>query len=99
MTVSLYIHIPFCSQKCDYCDFYSVPVTPNSSAQLLMDSYIEAVSGDIADQINLFNVDNIPTVYMGGGTPSALGAERIARLLSSINALPQKWARPLLNSP
>jgi len=87
MTVSLYIHIPFCSQKCDYCDFYSVPVTPNSSAQLLMDSYIEAVSGDIADQINLFNVDNIPTVYMGGGTPSALGAERIARLLSSINKL------------
>jgi len=87
MTASLYIHVPFCSQKCGYCDFYSVPVTPNSAAQTLMDSYIEAVSGDIADQINLFNVDNIPTVYIGGGTPSVLGAERITRLLSSINKL------------
>ena len=87
MTASLYIHIPFCSQKCDYCDFYSVPVTPNSGVQLLMDSYIEAVAGDIADQINLFKVDKIPTVYIGGGTPSILGAERITRLLTLIKKI------------
>jgi oxygen-independent coproporphyrinogen-3 oxidase len=87
MVASLYIHVPFCSQKCDYCDFYSVPVTPNLGAQTLMDSYIEAVSGDIAEQINLFNVNNMPSVYIGGGTPSALGAKRITRLLSSINKL------------
>ena len=87
MLASLYIHIPFCSQKCDYCDFYSVPVTPNPATQLLMDSYIEAVAGDIADQINLFKVEKIPTVYIGGGTPSVLGAERITRLLSSIKRI------------
>jgi len=84
MTASLYIHVPFCSQKCDYCDFYSIPVASNLAAQALMDSYIDAVLGDIEDQINLFNVDNIPTVYIGGGTPSVLGAERVTRLLSSI---------------
>jgi oxygen-independent coproporphyrinogen-3 oxidase len=87
MTASLYIHIPFCTQKCDYCDFYSLPVAANSCTPALMDSYIEAVLGDIEDQIRLFRADNIPSVYMGGGTPSALGAKRITRLLSSIKTL------------
>jgi oxygen-independent coproporphyrinogen-3 oxidase len=84
MRASLYIHVPFCVKKCDYCDFYSVPVTPNSNAQALMDSYIDAVSGDIEDQINLFNVNSIPSVYMGGGTPSVLGAKRITRFFTSM---------------
>jgi oxygen-independent coproporphyrinogen-3 oxidase len=87
MTASLYIHVPFCAQKCDYCDFYSVPVTANSDAPVLMDSYIEAVLGDIEDQIRLFKVDNIPGVYIGGGTPSAIGAKRITRLLAAIKTL------------
>ncbi|MDR2576215.1 MAG: radical SAM family heme chaperone HemW [Treponema sp.] len=84
MTASLYIHVPFCSQKCDYCDFYSVPITPDTGTQALMDSYVDAVLGDIEDQINLFNVDNIPTVYIGGGTPSVLGLDRVTRLLTFI---------------
>jgi len=87
MTASLYVHVPFCPKKCDYCDFYSVPVTPHQGAQPLMDPYIDAVSADIADQINLFNVNNIPSVYIGGGTPSVLGAKRITRLLASIKTL------------
>jgi len=86
MLASLYIHVPFCSQKCDYCDFYSVPITC-SDAQTLMDPYIEAVLGDIEDQIRLFNVNSIPSVYIGGGTPSVLGAERITRFLTSIKTL------------
>jgi len=86
MTASLYIHVPFCSQKCDYCDFYSIPVASNLAAQTLMDSYLEAVLGDIEDQIDLFNVDNIPSVYIGGGTPSVLGADRVTRLLTFIKS-------------
>jgi oxygen-independent coproporphyrinogen-3 oxidase len=84
MTASLYIHVPFCSQKCDYCDFYSVPITPDTGTQALMDSYINTVLGDIEDQINLFNVENIPSVYIGGGTPSVLGLDRVTRLLTLI---------------
>jgi oxygen-independent coproporphyrinogen-3 oxidase len=86
LTASLYIHVPFCSQKCDYCDFYSVPIA-SSDAQTLIDPYIKAVLGDIEDQIRLFNVNSMPSVYIGGGTPSVLGAERITRLLASIKAL------------
>jgi len=85
MTASLYIHIPFCPQKCDYCDFFSIPITPDTDT--LIDSYIDAVLSDIEYQINLFNVNNIPTVYIGGGTPSVLGAERITRLLISLKTL------------
>jgi oxygen-independent coproporphyrinogen-3 oxidase len=86
MEASLYIHVPFCLQKCDYCDFYSVP-TACSDARLLIDPYIDAVLGDIEDQIRLFNVDNMPSVYIGGGTPSVLGAGRITRFLTSIKTL------------
>jgi oxygen-independent coproporphyrinogen-3 oxidase len=86
MTASLYIHVPFCPQKCAYCDFYSVPIAC-SDAQALIDPYIDAVLEDIEGQIGLFNVNNMPSVYIGGGTPSALGAERITRLLASIKAL------------
>jgi oxygen-independent coproporphyrinogen-3 oxidase len=86
MLASLYIHVPFCSQKCDYCDFYSVPIACQD-AQALMDPYIEAVSCDIEEQIGIFNVNSIPSVYIGGGTPSALGAERITRLLASIKRM------------
>ena len=87
MIASLYIHVPFCRQKCDYCDFYSVPVTPDTDSQALMDSYIDAVLDDIEDQINLFGVNGIPSVYIGGGTPSVLGEKRVTRLLSSVKTL------------
>jgi oxygen-independent coproporphyrinogen-3 oxidase len=85
MTASLYIHIPFCSQKCDYCDFYSVPITTDTGE--LIDPYIDAVLCDIEGQISLFNIDNIPSVYIGGGTPSALGAKRVTRLLDALKTL------------
>jgi len=91
MTASLYIHVPFCSQKCDYCDFYSVPVndavSDAAAPKALTDSYIDAVLRDIDEQINLFNITNIPSVYIGGGTPSVLGAERITRLLTAMKTL------------
>jgi len=98
MTASLYIHIPFCPQKCDYCDFFSVPVNDAAApdAGALFDSYIDAVLRDIECQITLFNVNNIPTVYMGGGTPSILGAERVTRLLAAIKALLANMESPPL---
>jgi oxygen-independent coproporphyrinogen-3 oxidase len=86
MTASLYLHIPFCSSLCDYCDFYSVTAGEKHSA-VLLDSFVDALLGDIKDQFAFFNVDDVPTVYMGGGTPSALGAARMERLLGGLQVL------------
>jgi len=94
MTASLYVHIPFCADsgggKCDYCDFFSIPLTQNHYA--VTDFFINAVLDDIEDQIDLFNVDDVPAVYIGGGTPSVLGAARTEKLLDGIQAL----LKPLL---
>jgi oxygen-independent coproporphyrinogen-3 oxidase len=86
MTSSLYLHIPFCSRLCDYCDFYSVPAVENNDA-VLLDYFVDSLLGDVKYQFNLFNIDYVPTVYMGGGTPSILGAARMERLLCGLRAL------------
>jgi oxygen-independent coproporphyrinogen-3 oxidase len=93
MISSLYIHIPFCTTLCDYCDFYSVPAGDKPST--LMDSYIDAVLDDIKEQFIFFDIDHIPTVYIGGGTPSVPGAARMERLLAGIQAL----LRPMKQAP
>ena len=86
MTASLYIHIPFCAGLCDYCDFFSVSVDAVNDSDL-MDSFIGAVLGDVEDQLAIFGVGHVPTVYIGGGTPSVLGASRMERLLAGLQAL------------
>jgi oxygen-independent coproporphyrinogen-3 oxidase len=80
---SLYIHIPFCSSFCDYCDFYSVKTRDPESD--VMDLYIDALIQDIKYQIDYFKVKNIKTMYIGGGTPSVLGAKRISVLLEALS--------------
>lgn len=71
----MYIHIPFCIKKCDYCAFYSF--TPNSEQ---MDEYLDAVLKYIESYSNInFHTD---TIYFGGGTPSLFGGERISRVIN-----------------
>ncbi len=65
MTHGLYIHIPFCAQKCPYCGFYSV--TDVSGA----DAYLNA----LLTEIKSFGGLPFDTIYVGGGTPSLLGAK------------------------
>ena len=84
MTASLYIHIPFCSSKCDYCDFFSVRV--NDSDSSLLDAYIKTLLEDIKGQIEFFKINRIPSIYIGGGTPSVLGAGRMEIFLSGLKS-------------
>lgn len=74
----LYIHIPFCASKCSYCDFYSF--TPNDE---VIDRYISAVIKELQNYKD-YPVD---TLYIGGGTPSLIGAERLTKLLKNIHEL------------
>jgi oxygen-independent coproporphyrinogen III oxidase len=85
--ISLYIHVPFCkSGKCDYCDFFSIVADEKSDN--IMDLYVKALIDDINYQIEYFDVKKICTVYIGGGTPSVLGAKRLCVLLDALNAFP-----------
>jgi oxygen-independent coproporphyrinogen-3 oxidase len=81
---SLYIHVPFCAGACDYCDFYSIPVRSGDSK---ISAYINRLLLDAALLFKTYNPVSVPTVYIGGGTPSLLGAAGMGRLLKGINAL------------
>lgn len=72
--IGLYLHIPFCNGKCPYCDFYSV--TPEGN---VIDRYVSALCREIDKTEHIFD-----TVYFGGGTPSQLGADNIAKIMSHI---------------
>ena len=73
----IYIHIPFCRSKCPYCDFYSLRLDEDSA-----DAYTDALLRRIPALASRYGV-SADTIYLGGGTPSALGAERIARIVGA----------------
>ncbi len=76
--IGLYIHIPFCSGKCPYCDFYSVnPVDGKVSA------YVDTVCKKLDEAGRIYD-----TVYFGGGTPSLIGSDSIARIMAHISRTP-----------
>lgn len=77
--LGLYIHIPFCKSTCIYCDFYSLP---NREAE--MDRYVSALCRQMAELAPRTRAHKVDTVYFGGGTPSYLGAERLRRLLKTV---------------
>ncbi len=76
--IGLYIHIPFCNGKCPYCDFYSV--IPDKET---VDSYVAAVCKKIDEADRIYD-----TVYFGGGTPSLIGPDNIAKIMSHIKRTP-----------
>jgi oxygen-independent coproporphyrinogen-3 oxidase len=87
-SLSLYIHVPFCLPgirgRCDYCDFFST--APENLPDEYIDAFLKAIIADVNYQIEYFNVCEIPTVYIGGGTPSVLG-RRIGVLLGALSEI------------
>ena len=69
----LYIHVPFCAQKCPYCDFFSGQYTKNRT-----EAYLDAVCRNLEVLPQKLPVD---TVYFGGGTPSLLSPAQISQIL------------------
>ena len=80
---ALYLHIPFCSQKCFYCDFSSWSTRQDDSR---MKKYVNALKHQLDEAAQLGMLATTKTVYMGGGTPSLLsqGAVDLTRHTSSI---------------
>lgn len=71
-TSALYLHIPFCAQKCFYCDFSSWSTRQDDSR---MKNYVKALKHQINEVAQLGLLAATKTVYMGGGTPSLLGLD------------------------
>lgn len=77
--MELYFHIPFCVRKCFYCDFLSAPADGRTKA-----AYMEALRRETALRAEEYRDDSVTSVFIGGGTPSAVEAEEIAALLSTV---------------
>lgn len=75
--VGVYIHIPFCKQKCYYCDFVSF-----ANKEELIERYINALKKEI--KYKLKSKDKIDTIYIGGGTPSVIDSKYIVEILEEI---------------
>ena len=100
MTPSLYIHIPVCLKKCDYCDFFSVPVDalPKTGAPAPGDDCLERLVAGLCREIDWwhkrYRITAWKTVYIGGGTPSLLSPRNIATLCTKIDTLNKKGLSP-----
>lgn len=77
--LELYIHIPFCARKCNYCDFLSFPVNAKEH-----DAYIDKLCQEISLSAPSAAACEISTIFIGGGTPSILEPKYISRIMYTI---------------
>ncbi len=78
--LGIYVHVPFCRSKCQYCDFYSLC----NKDDKMIDAYLQAVCDHIRETGPLAPGYRVDTIYFGGGTPSFLGADALATILTMI---------------
>lgn len=88
MSFGVYIHIPYCLQRCTYCDFatYEIPragVT-NRSSMIPTDDYVELVRQEIRTRRAGIGFSKLDTIYFGGGTPSLLRPDQIISLIQAL---------------
>lgn len=78
--LELYLHIPFCVKKCAYCDFLSAPADESTRVR-----YVEALVEEIKVKSEFYKIYSVPSVFVGGGTPSVLLGQDIARLMEVVH--------------
>ena len=85
--VNFYVHIPFCSSRCNYCSFVSMPV--NKKTLPLMQRYTELLKGEIESGLKLLSENGyeIDSIYVGGGTPTALSTKQLSEVLQPLSGL------------
>lgn len=76
--LELYIHIPFCVRKCNYCDFLSAPADEKT-----IDKYVDKLINEVADR-SLKGDHVVTSIFVGGGTPTVLSGDRLAEILAAV---------------
>ena len=84
----IYIHIPFCKQRCSYCAFYS------TTLYNIRERYVDALCKEIAMRKEYAGSTPIETIYLGGGTPSTLSTEQLKRICDTVYATYQVSPAP-----
>ena len=79
MPFGVYVHIPFCATRCDYCDFATW-----TDREALIDAYVDACIADLRRHVVAGTAAPATTVFFGGGTPSLLPADRLVAILDEI---------------
>jgi len=79
-SLGIYVHVPFCRSKCQYCDFYSMATKEDK----LFDGYLDAVCDHIKEAGELAPGYKVDSIYFGGGTPTFFGADGMAIILTTI---------------
>ncbi|PKM76008.1 MAG: coproporphyrinogen III oxidase [Firmicutes bacterium HGW-Firmicutes-15] len=77
--MGIYIHIPFCLHKCDYCDFYSLPITD----PVILEKYTRSVISELRRRASSIS-GPLASIYLGGGTPSLLLPQQVERIVNSV---------------
>ena len=77
----VYLHIPFCLRKCDYCDFFSIPIARGEAPQ---QAYGTAIAAQLRRDAALLAGQRVETIYFGGGTPSLMPPAFFAAILADL---------------
>ena len=78
--LGLYLHIPFCVKKCNYCDFYSLGCSANGG----IERYIDALCKHVRYEGEKYRDREVDTVFLGGGTPSILSPHLVKELFCTV---------------
>ena len=82
MPISVYVHIPFCKAKCNYCDFLSF-----YDKEPLYELYVDALCRDIYNSSKDLEDKQVQTIFFGGGTPTVLAYEHLGRIVETLKSL------------
>lgn len=77
--LSIYVHIPFCVKKCNYCDFLSM-----KASDIVRENYVQALIREIETESLKYNEYQVKTIFIGGGTPSLLTQRQIENIMHAI---------------
>jgi len=87
--LNIYIHIPFCKYRCSFCALYTI--TTPAPDEALYRAYVESVQRDLAFLAPHLRGRRVRTVFIGGGTPLAIGISRLVELLTSLEDVFPGW--------
>ncbi|MFR9804775.1 radical SAM family heme chaperone HemW [Pseudonocardia sp. RS010] len=82
----IYVHVPFCASRCGYCDFNTYTASELAGSGSSPDGWLDAVRRELAQARRTVGDRVVDTVFVGGGTPSLIGAARLGTVLDAVRA-------------